>query len=125
MQAYLNVIKTVLKLGKKKDPSDIKTTTGRKGVPTISYFGMHYKIDLNDGFPLLTTKKINFDLVLRELLWFLSGETHIRNLRKHTKIWDDWTGPEKNWSLGRTYGAQWVKWEQYLKKPNSNQCKIR
>ncbi|MFH1713111.1 MAG: thymidylate synthase [Candidatus Jacksonbacteria bacterium] len=125
MQPYLNIIKTVLKRGQKKDPSDIKTTAGRIGVPAISYFGYHYKIDLSQGFPILTTKKINYTLVLHELLWFLSGETHIRNLRKKTKIWDDWTSPQKNWSLGRTYGAQWVKWEQYLKKPNSNQYKIR
>lgn len=125
MQQYLQIIKTVLKKGQKKDPSDIKTTAGRIGIPTISYFGMHYKIDLNEGFPLLTTKKINFDLVLRELLWFLSGDTHIRNLRKHTKIWDDWTSPQKKWSLGRTYGAQWVKWEQYLKDPLTGQYKIR
>jgi thymidylate synthase len=63
MREYLNIIKTVLKHGQKKDPSDIKTTTGRTGVPTVSYFGYHYKIDLAQGFPLLTTKKINYALV--------------------------------------------------------------
>jgi thymidylate synthase len=124
MQQYLQIVKTVLKKGQKKDPADIKTTAGRTGVPTISYFGYHYKIDLSQGFPLLTTKKINYDLVLRELLWFLTGETHIRNLRKHTKIWDDWTSEGKNWNLGRTYGAQWVKWEQYLEDPQTRKITL-
>lgn len=124
MKEYLNIVRTVLEKGQRKDPADLHTTQGRTGVPTLSYFGMHYKLDLSQGFPLLTTKKINYDLVLRELLWFLTGETHIRNLRKYTKIWDDWTSEEKGWSLGRTYGSQWVKWEQYVKDPQTHQYKI-
>lgn len=124
MQTYLNIVRTVLEKGQRKDPADLHTTQGRTGVPALSYFGMHYKLDLSQGFPLLTTKKINYDLVLHELLWFLTGETHIRNLRKHTKIWNDWTSEEKGWSLGRTYGSQWVKWEQYVKDPLTHQYKI-
>ena len=51
--------------------------------------------------------------MIRELLWCLKGETHIRNLRQHTKIWDAWTSEEKNWEIGKMYGYQWVKWEKY------------
>ena len=80
-------------------------------------FGYHYKVDLNKGFPLLTTKKVFFNSVIHELLWYLSGETHIRNLRKHTKIWDAWTSEDKNWNIGKMYGYQWVNWEKYSKDP--------
>jgi len=93
----------------------------RTGTDTISAFGAHYKVDLANGFPLLTTKKVFFKSVIRELLWYLSGETHIRNLRKHTKIWDAWTSEEKNWEIGRMYGYQWVNWEKYTKDDNTGQ----
>ncbi len=93
----------------------------RTGTDTISAFGTHYKIDLANGFPLLTTKKVFFKSVIRELLWYLSGDTHIRNLRKHTKIWDAWTSEEKNWEIGRMYGYQWVNWEKYTKDSNTGQ----
>ena len=80
MNAYLELVDTVLNNGIRKK--------NRTGVDTIMYFGYHYKVNLSDGFPLLTTKKIFFNSVIRELLWYLKGETHIRNLRQHTKIWD-------------------------------------
>jgi len=124
MKEYLDLVQTVLEKGQRKSPADIKTTAGRTGTPTISYFGAHYKVDLAKGLPLLTTKKVYFKGVLHELLWFLTGETHIRNLKEHTKIWDDWTSEEKNWSLGRTYGSQWVAWEQYLEDPETGQYKL-
>lgn len=109
MQVYLDIVKTVLEKGQLKE--------NRTGVSTLSYFGVHYKIDLNKGYPLLTTKKVNFDAVIHELLWFLSGETHIRNLKDKTKIWNAWASEKKNWELGQTYGYQWVKWDQCVTDP--------
>ncbi len=106
MKEYLDVVKYVLDKGQRKE--------NRTGIDTISAFGVHYKVDLTKGFPLLTTKKVYFNSVLRELLWYLSGEDHIRNLREHTKIWDAWTSEDKNWHVGNLYGYQWVKWEQYI-----------
>lgn len=106
MQLYLDIVKNVLKNGQRK--------VNRTGVDTIAVFGVHYKINLADGFPLLTTKKVNVDAVIHELLWFLSGETHIKNLKDKTKIWNAWTSEEKDWSLGQTYGYQWVKWDQFV-----------
>ncbi len=117
MQAYLDILKTILAEGREKATGDIGRTRGREGVGTISVWGVHYKINLADGFPLLTTKKVYFDAILHELLWFLTGETHIKNLMEKTKIWNSWTSAEKNWELGQTYGYQWTKWDQYLKNP--------
>ena len=113
MNTYLQLVNTVLNNGIKKE--------NRTGIDTIMYFGYHYKVDLAKGFPLLTTKKIFFNSVIRELLWYLKGETHIRNLRKHTKIWDAWTNEEKNWEIGKMYGYQWVKWEKFSKKSESSE----
>ena len=107
MKEYLDIVKSILNHGERKP--------NRTGTDTIALFGVQYKIDLSEGFPLITTKKVNYDAVVHELLWFLSGETHIRNLHEHTKIWDEWTGEAKNWELGNTYGYQWTRWEQYLK----------
>ena len=111
MHEYLKLVDTVLTNGIKRE--------NRTGVDTIMYFGYHYKVDLNNGFPLLTTKKVFFNSVIHELLWYLSGETHIRNLRQHTKIWDAWTSEDKNWEVGKMYGYQWVKWEKYITDPKS------
>lgn len=77
----------------------------RTGVDTISYFGAFYRVDLSKGYPLLTTKEVNFDSMLHELLWYLSGEDHIRNLRQHTKIWDAWADEHGN--LETAYGRYW------------------
>jgi thymidylate synthase len=74
-------------------------------VDTISYFCAFYKVDLNEGFPLLTTKKMNWNSLLHEVLWYLSGENHIRNLRKYTKIWDAWADEDGN--LETAYGYYW------------------
>lgn len=79
----------------------------RTGVGTLSCFGHQYKIDLNEGFPLLTTKKVYFQGVLRELLWFLKGETNINSLG--TRIWNEWATEEGD--LGPIYGKQWTAWE--------------
>jgi thymidylate synthase len=77
----------------------------RTGVDTISYFGAFYKVDLSKGFPLLTTKKMQWKSLLHEVLWYLSGENHIRNLREHTKIWDAWADEDGN--LETAYGYYW------------------
>ena len=87
MKAYLNLVSHVLENGYQRK--------NRTGTDTIMYFGYHYKINLQNGFPLLTTKKVFFNSIVRELLWYLSGDTHIRNLRQHTKIWDAWTSEKK------------------------------
>ena len=105
MKAYLDLVSHVIENGVRK--------SNRTGTDTIMVFAYHYKINLHDGFPLLTTKKVYFKSVIQELLWYLSGETHIRNLRQHTKIWDAWTSEEKNCEVGKMYGYQWVKWDKY------------
>ena len=112
MKQYLNLVDTVLQKGEHR--------TNRTGINTLMYFGYHYKVDLQKGFPLLTTKKVFFNSVVRELLWYLKGETHIRNLREHTKIWDAWTSEEKKWEIGKMYGYQWVKWEKFKEKEDGS-----
>ncbi len=97
MREYLDLVKTVIENGKHKPT--------RTGVDTISYFGAFYKVDLNKGFPLLTTKKMQWKSLLYEVLWYLSGENHIRNLRQHTKIWDAWA--DENGNLETAYGYYW------------------
>lgn len=104
MKQYLELVKEVLGSGiEKKD---------RTGTGTISIFGAQKKYDLREGFPLVTTKKVNFNSILRELLWFLRGSTNINDeLTEHTPIWDPWAN-EKG-ELGPVYGYQWRKWEKF------------
>jgi thymidylate synthase len=97
MKVYHDLVRRVIEQGVRK-PS-------RTGVDTISLFAAYYQVDLAEGYPLLTTKKMNFSAIIRELLWYLSGENHIRNLRKHTKIWDDWADADGN--LDTAYGYYW------------------
>ncbi len=97
MKQYHDLVKLVMEKGKHK-----KTRTG---VDTISYFSAFYKVDLSKGFPLLTTKKMQWKSLLHEVLWYLSGENHIRNLRQHTKIWDSWA--DKDGNLETAYGYYW------------------
>ena len=113
MNTYLKLVETVLNNGIRRK--------NRTGIDTIMHFGYHYKVDLANGFPLLTTKKIFFNSIIRELLWYLKGETHIRNLRQHTKIWDAWTNENKNWEIGKMYGYQWVKWEKFSKNSKTGE----
>ena len=91
MKQYQDLVRHVIDNGTLKH--------NRTGIDTLCYFGYHYKVDLSEGFPLLTTKKIYFKSVIRELLWYITGETHIRNLRNHTKIWDAWTNEKNNWEI--------------------------
>ncbi len=94
MREYLDLAERVLTHGTLKK--------NRTGVDTVSSFAEHYVIDLSNGFPLLTTKRVNFKAMLHEVLWYLSGEDHIRNLRQHTRIWDAWADESGN--LDTAYG---------------------
>lgn len=97
MKVYQELVEHVLTHGVKK--------ANRTGVETLSCFGYFYKIDLREGYPLLTTKKMYFNSMLRELFWYFSGEPHIRNLRDYTKIWDAWADGDGN--LQTAYGRFW------------------
>lgn len=100
MKEYLDLVKLVLDNGIRKST--------RTGVDTISYFSANYKVDLQKGFPLLTTKKMYWKSLLHEILWYLSGEEHIKNLRKQTKIWDAWADEEGR--LQTAYGRFWRRY---------------
>jgi len=101
MKPYLDLVRHILEHGERRED--------RTGTGTLSIFGAQYRCDLRDGFPLLTTKKVLFAAVVRELLWFLRGSTNIRDgLTQHTPIWDAWSRPDG--SLGPIYGHQWRDW---------------
>lgn len=101
MHQYLSLVRDVLENGEKKED--------RTGTGTLSIFGVQRKYDLREGFPLLTTKKVLFAAVLRELLWFLKGSTNINdNLTQYTPIWDAWA--DEKGELGPVYGKQWRRW---------------
>ena len=110
MKQYLDLVKLVLDEGVRKK--------SRTGVDTLSYFGAFYKVDLSKGFPLLTTKKMYWNSLLHEVLWYLSGEDHIRNLRKHTKIWDAWADEDGN--LETAYGYYWRHFPSAQKNKDGN-----
>lgn len=110
MRVYLDLVRKVLDEGVRK-PS-------RTGVDTISCFSAHYQVDLAEGYPLLTTKKMQWASIIRELLWYLSGENHIRNLREYTKIWDAWADEDGN--LDTAYGYFWRRFPSATKDKNGN-----
>lgn len=84
----------------------------RTGVGTRSRFGVHFEVNLTEGFPLLTTKKVHFKSILYELFWFLRGETNIAYLHENgITIWDEWA--DENGELGPIYGYQWRSWPGY------------
>src|ERR1700729_777669 len=115
MQQYLQLVRKILDEGERRDD--------RTGTGTIAIFGVQTKYDLRKGFPLLTTKKVKFDSVLRELLWFLRGSTNINDdLTQHTPIWDAWAN-EKG-ELGPIYGYQWRYWPKYTFNSQTNQYDV-
>lgn len=108
MREYLDLVQTVIDNGIRKH--------SRTGIDTLSYFSAFYKVDLSKGFPLLTTKKMIWDSLLHEVLWYLSGDNHIRNLRNHTKIWDAWA--DKDGNLDTAYGYYWRHFPSARKNEN-------
>lgn len=100
---YLDLCKDILSNGELEDT--------RTGIKCLSVFGRSSTYDLREGFPLLTTKKINFEAVAAELLWFISGSTNVNDLpEKYRFIWKPWA--DDSGELGRIYSAQWVNWEK-------------